>query len=142
MHKLLEYIDNTMQEYEDKVARGGELSSKDVECLKDLAKTKMAILTNKAMERESENYDGYSRDGEMRDGYSGRGRMYYDGGHSYAGRRGNVRRDSIGRYSSRGYSYADAKEDMISELKELAKKAPDEKTRQDLEHFANEMENK
>ena len=50
VHKLIEYIDDTMQEYEDKVARGGELSSKDVECLKDLAKTKMAILTNKAME--------------------------------------------------------------------------------------------
>ena len=43
MHELLNYIDETMQEYEDKVARGGELSSKDVECLKDLAKTKMAI---------------------------------------------------------------------------------------------------
>lgn len=142
MHKLLEYIDDTMQEYEEKVARGGDLSLKDVEYLKDLAKTKMAILTNEAMERESEDYDGYSRDGDMRDGHSYRGRMYYDGGHSYAGRRGNVKRDSMGRYSRRGYSYADAKEDMISELKELAKKAPDEKTRQELEHFANEMENK
>ena len=49
MHELLNYIDETMQEYEDKVARGGDLSSKDVECLKDLAKTKMAILTNEAM---------------------------------------------------------------------------------------------
>lgn len=47
-----------------------------------------------------------------------------------------------GRYSSRGYSYAEAKEDMIAELKELAKKAPDEKTKQELEHFANEMESK
>lgn len=143
MHKLLEYIDDTMQEYEDKVARGGDLSSKDVECLKDLAKTKMAILTNEAMENES--YDGYSRDGDMRDGYSGRNRMYYDGGYSGRvgrGRGANAKRDSMGRYSSRGYSYADAKEDMIAELKELAKKAPDEKTKQELEHFANEMESK
>lgn len=139
MHKLIEYIDDTMQEYEDKVARGGDLSSKDVECLKDLAKTKMAILTNEAMEESDYNY---SRDGDMHNGYSGRSRMYYDGGNSYAGRRGNVRRDSMGRYSRRGYSYADAKEDMIAELKELAKKAPDEKTKQELEHFANEMENK
>lgn len=139
MHKLIEYIDDTMQEYEDKVARGGDLSSKDVECLKDLAKTKMAILTNEAMEESDYNY---SRDGDMNNGYSGRNRMYYDGGNSYAGRRGNVRRDSMGRYSRRGYSYADAKEDMIAELKELAKKAPDEKTKQELEHFANEMENK
>ena len=139
MHELIRYIDDTMQEYEDKVARGGDLSSKDVECLKDLAKTKMAILTNEAMEESDYNY---SRDGDMHNGYSGRNRIYYDGGNSYAGRRGNVRRDSMGRYSRRGYSYADAKEDMIAELKELAKKAPDEKTKQELEHFANEMENK
>ena len=142
MHELIRYIDDTMQEYEDKVARGGDLSSKDVECLKDLAKTKMAILTNEAME---ESDYGYSRDGDMNGNYSSRGRMYYDGGYSgrYGrGRGSNAKRDSMGRYSSRGYSYADAKEDMISELKELAKKAPDEKTRQELEHFANEMENK
>ena len=142
MHELLNYIDETMQEYEDKVARGGDLSSKDVECLKDLAKTKMAILTNEAME---ESDYGYSRDGDMNGNYSSRGRMYYDGGYSgrYGrGRGSNAKRDSMGRYSSRSYSYADAKEDMISELKELAKKAPDEKTRQELEHFANEMENK
>lgn len=142
MHELIRYIDDTMQEYEDKVARGGELSSKDVECLKDLAKTKMAILTNEAME---ESDYGYSRDGDMGGNYSNRGRMYYDGGYSgrYGrGRGSNAKRDSMGRYSSRGYSYADAKEDMISELKELAKKAPDDKTKQEIEHFANEMESK
>lgn len=144
MHELLNYIDETMQEYEDKVARGGDLSSKDVECIKDLAKTKMAILTNEAM--ESENY-GYSREGDMNNGYSGRSRMYsndYMGRYSRdnRGRGSNAKRDSMGRYSSRGYSYADAKEDMILELKELAKKAPDEKTKQEIEHFANEMQNK
>lgn len=144
MHELLNYIDETMQEYEDKVARGGDLSSKDVECIKDLAKTKMAILTNEAM--ESENY-GYSREGDMNNGYSGRSRMYsndYMGRYSRdnRGRGSNAKRDSMGRYSSRGYSYAEAKEDMVAELKELAKKAPDEKTKQEIEHFANEMESK
>ena len=53
MHELLRYIDDNMKEYEDKVARGGELSRSDVECIKDLAKTKMAILTNEAMENET-----------------------------------------------------------------------------------------
>lgn len=144
MHELLNYIDETMQEYEDKVARGGDLSSKDVECIKDLAKTKMAILTNEAM--ESENY-GYSREGDMNNGYSGRSRMYsndYMGRYSRdnRGRGSNAKRDSMGRYSSRGYSYAEAKEDMVAELKELAKKAPDDKTKQEIEHFANEMESK
>ena len=142
MHELIRYIDDTMKEYEDKVARGGELSSKDVECLKDLAKTKMAILTNKAMEDSEGGYsERYSRDGEM-DGRTSHGRMYYGGGsypryHSYA------KRDSMGRYSrDGGYSYADAKMDMIAELKELARKAPDDKTKQEIEHFANEMESK
>lgn len=144
MHELIRYIDDTMQEYEDKVARGGDLSSKDVECIKDLAKTKMAILTNEAM--ESENY-GYSREGNMNNGYSGRSRMYsndYMGRYSRdnRGRGSDAKRDSMGRYSSRGYSYAEAKEDMVAELKELAKKAPDEKTKQEIEHFANEMESK
>lgn len=31
MHELLRYIDDNMKEYEDKVARGGELSRSDVE---------------------------------------------------------------------------------------------------------------
>lgn len=136
VHKLIEYIDDTMREYEDKVARGGDLSSKDVECLKDLAKTKMAILTNEAMEDSEGGYsERYSRDGEM-DGRASHGRMYYPRYYSYA------KRDGRGRYSRDGYSYADAKSDMIAELKELARKAPDDKTKQEIEHFANEMESK
>lgn len=142
MHKLIEYIDDTMREYEDKISRGGELSSKDVECLKDLAKTKMAILTNKAMEDENGGYsERYSRDDGM-DGRTSHGRMYYGGG-SYPRYYSYAKRDSIGRYSREGgYSYADAKMDMIAELKELARKAPDDKTKQEIEHFANEMESK
>lgn len=145
VHKLIEYIDDTMKEYEDKVARGGELSSKDVMCLKDLAKTKMAILTNEAMEDSEGGYSNryYSRD----DGMSyGSGRMYYNGGRYSRDGRGRgtyAKRDSMGRYSrDGGYSYADAKQDMIAELKELAAKAPDDKTKQEIEHFANEMESK
>lgn len=145
MHELIRYIDDTMQEYEDKVARGVQLSSKDVMCLKDLAKTKMAILTNEAMEDSEGGYSNryYSRD----DGMSyGSGRMYYNGGRYSRDGRGRgtyAKRDSMGRYSrDGGYSYADAKQDMIAELKELAAKAPDDKTKQEIEHFANEMESK
>ena len=139
MHKLLEYIDDTMQEYEDKVARGGELSSKDVECIKDLAKTKMAILTNEAMESEGGYSERYSREGDMNNGYSGRGRMYYDGGNSYAGRRRNVRRDSMRRNSrDGGYSYA--REDMVEDLRELMMDAPDEQTRQEFQRFISKVE--
>ena len=67
--------------------------------------------------------------------FMGEGRMY---GTSYArGRRGNVRRDNMGRYSrgdgygdvtrrySRGdgYSYGDGKEDMMAELEEMMENA-------------------
>ena len=142
MHKIIEYIDREMKEYEDKISRGVDLSSKDVECLKDLAKTKMAILTNKAMEDEDGEYsERYSRDDGM-DGRTSHGRMYYGGG-SYPRYYSYAKRDSMGRYSrDGGYSYADAKMDMIAELKELARKAPDDKTKQEIEHFANEMESK
>lgn len=128
MHKLIEYIDDTMQEYEDKVARGGDLSSKDVECLKDLAKTKMAILTNEAMEEDSR----YSHDSSRT--------HHYDGGISYARGRGrNARRDAMGRYSS-DYSYDNAKDDMMRELREIVQKAPDETTKRKVEKFIEEMQ--
>ena len=141
MHELLRYIDDNMKEYEDKVARGGELSRSDVECIKDLAKTKMAILTNEAMENEV--YDGYSRDGDMGGNYSNRGRMYYDGGYSgrYGrGRGSNAKRDSMGRYSRGGYSYDDAKDDMVKELRELMNDAPDEQTKKEFQRFISKME--
>lgn len=123
MHKLIDYIDREMREYESEVARGGELSAKDLECLKDLAKTKMAILTNEAMEednRYSYNYDSMNGMSRAR----GRGR--------------NARRDAMGRYSS-DYSYDDAKADMESELHELMRKAPDETTKRKFQKFIDEM---
>lgn len=130
MHAIIDYLDRELEEIEHSIERGEELSSKELECLKNLAKTKMAILTNEAMEDE-------------RYGYSNRGvDRSYGRGMSYARGRGRyAKRDSMGRYSSeRGYSYAEAKEDMVAELKELARKAPDDKTKQEIEHFANEME--
>ena len=131
VHKLIEYIDDTMQEYEDKVARGGDLSSKDVECLKDLAKTKIAILTNEAMEESGD----YSRENR-----GGRSNRSYDNNMSYARGRGRyAKRDSMGRYSN-DYSYDNAKEDMMSELTEIMKKAPDETTKRKFQKFMDEMQ--
>ena len=67
--------------------------------------------------------------------FMGEGRMY---GTSYApGRRGNVRRDNMGRYSRNdgysensrrysrndGYSYGDGKENMMAELEEMMENA-------------------
>ena len=138
VHKLIEYIDDTMQEYEDKVARGGDLSSKDVECLKDLAKTKMAILTNEAMEDSDGGYSNryYSRD----DGISyGSGRTYYNGGRYSRDGRGRgtyAKRDSMGRYSR-----DEANEEIINRLNEVMNDAPNEQTKQEIRKLINKMEN-
>ena len=74
MDKLCKYLDRELEEYENKVANGGKLSRTEIEDGKNIAKFKMALLTNEAMEK---------------DGYSNR---YYEP--SY-GRK----RDAMGRYS-------------------------------------------
>lgn len=79
MHKLCDYIDEELEELEEKVGKGGKLSRTEIEDGKNLAKFKMALLTNEAMEK-----DGYSND-------------YYNRS-SYA-----RKRDSMGRYSREGF---------------------------------------
>lgn len=65
------------------------------------------------------------------EGYSGRYSMY-EPTRSYA-----RKRDSMGRYSSRGYSYHD---DMMGDLRKMMDDAPDEKTRNELRRFIDKME--
>lgn len=142
MHGLCDFADKELKKIERKAEENGDLSEREIEYAKNLAKLKMALLTNKAMEAE-----GYSNTG-MSYGY--RGMPYYDNGMndnlsdgmSYArGRTGNVRRDSMGRYSrGEGYSYADAREDMMKELHEAMSKAPDEESRMKLKHFMKQLE--
>ena len=109
MHKLCDYIDDELMTLEDKVGKGGKLSTGELEYGKNLAKFKMALLTNEAMENE-----GYSRD-------------YREPVHY--GRK----RDAMGRYSR------DARDDMVHELKELMHSAPDEHTKRKLERFISEL---
>lgn len=54
MDKLCKYIDKELDELENKVGMGGKLSRADIEDGKNLAKFKMAILTNEAMENDGE----------------------------------------------------------------------------------------
>lgn len=131
MDKLCRYVDRELEEYENKVANGGKLSRTEIEDGKNLAKFKMALLTNEAMENEgySGDWDGIAYgSGRMRGGMSGaRGRM-------------NAKRDSRGRYSSEGgYSRAEVKEDFMEKVYELIDEAPDEHTRKKAERFANEI---
>lgn len=135
MDKLCKFIDRELEDLENKVAASGKLSSAEVNYGKDLAKFKMALLTNDRMEQ-----DGYSSD---YDGMTYEGVSYRGGRGGMSGARGrgsNARRDSRGRFSSEdGYSRADAREDFRMELEELVSKAPDDHTRRKIEKFLDEM---
>jgi hypothetical protein len=130
MDKLCKYIDKELDELENKVGMGGKLSRADIEDGKNLAKFKMALLTNEAMEN----------DGEYSNNYMQGGNSYgYNRGSSYRGRR----RDSMGRYSreyNRGeYSRAEAEDEFREHLEEAMQAAPDEHKRKKIERMLNEM---
>lgn len=132
MHGLCEFADKELKKLERKVEESGDLTEREIEYGKNLAKFKMALLTNEAMERDS--------DGRSYGGY--RNTPYHEDGMSYGhGRSGNIRRDSMGRYSrGEGYSYTDARDDMIEELHGIMAKAPDEETRQKFKRFMKQLE--
>ena len=136
MDKLCRYLDKELEEYENKVAMGGKLSRTEIEDGKNIAKFKMALLTNEAMEDEgySNEYDGGSYRGSNRGGSS------YRGMSNARGRGSRAKRDSMGRYSSEdGYSRAEAEEDFMHELHEAMAVAPDEHKRKAVERLINEM---
>lgn len=142
MDKLCKYIDKELEEMEEKVGMGGKLSRAEIEDGKNLAKFKMALLTNEAMEEDGEysgNYSGARGRGRnaRRDSmgrYSSDGRMPYYGGTSYDGR-------MDGRSGRRGYSREDAKADMVEQLHELKMSAPDDETRRMIDKWIRQAEN-
>lgn len=125
MDKICKYIDKELDELENKVAMGGKLSRADIEDGKNLAKFKMAILTNDRMEEDSDYSNEY---GGMNN------RMSYRGGMSNA----RARRDSMGRYS-REDGYSRAESDFRERLEDAIDSAPDEHKRKKLERILNEM---
>lgn len=96
---------------------------------------------------EEEEEGGYSEDGRSyRGGYD-----YDDGMSMERGRGRNAKRDSMGRYSrddgygyrggrSMNYSRADAKQEYMDELREMAMNAPDDQTRQNIQRMIQQME--
>ena len=140
MHKLCEYIDDELKTLEKKVGNGQQLSAAEVQYGDMLAHFKKSLLTNEAM---AEN--GYSNEyrGDMSHGgrMSRRGGISYDDDMSFArGRTGNVRRDSMGRYSNDGMSYDDAREDLMVQIREYMKSAPDDE-KQEARRFMNMLKN-
>lgn len=103
MHDLKDLLCAELEDYAEKGKKSGKMSMGDLESIHKLTDTVKNILKIDMLEKES----GYSEDGH----YMGEGRIYgtsYDRGTSYARGRGRyAKRDSMGRYSSRGMSYDD-----------------------------------
>ena len=110
MHDLKDLLCAELKDYAEKGKRSGELSKADVEVIDTVLNSVKNIYK---IDKYKEEMEGYSEDGH----YMGEGRIYgtsYEsgyserGGSSYARGRGRyAKRDSMGRYSSRGMSYDD-----------------------------------
>lgn len=141
MHKLIDYICDELEELERKADKEGKLSMAEIQYGDMLAHFKKNLLKGEEMYGDEEIYSmagrPYTMGGRsMRGGNSYR----YEGEGSYARGRGrNAKRDAMGRYSSRG-GYSMAGDEMIDELRELMKDAPDEHIRQEFQKFIDKVE--
>lgn len=131
LHDLCNTVMEEIESANKKIrSSGNKLSAGDVEYLDKLTHMLKSIKTTIAM-LESEEEDGYSGY------YMPYGRSYAErGGMSYA--RGQ-KRDSMGRYSRRGYSYKDGMDELLSEMRDMMGDLPDEK-RREVQRFVDKME--
>lgn len=147
MHELYEIKEKLMKELEQYGSE--EMSAGSLEVIDKLAHAIKNIC--KIIEAYEEE-EGYSEEGggggSYRYSYEGGGgnrRYSYEGGRggSYARGRGrgrNARRDSMGRYSSDGYSRAeDDMDSMIMELREMMGDLPQDKQKE-VQRFIQKIE--
>ena len=119
-HKL----ESMLEEELDKISASGKLGTSSLEVGDKVAHFLKSVKTIEAMD-EATDGESYSYDYPMDDGMMGN-RSYR--GNSYArGRGSNAKRDSIGRYASRGMNYSRGgysgnKEAMMEEIEELKSK--------------------
>lgn len=144
MHVYEELKEMLCKELEE-ITRKGELTAGSLETVDKLTHSIKSIETIMAM-NEYGDYSYENGNGGMMSnarGYNSRGGRSYAGndGMSYARGRGrNARRDSMGRYSN-GYSYDDAKADMIDQIRDIMQDAPDEQTKKEFQRFVSKLEN-
>ena len=132
MHEIYELKEQLMKELEE-YGKKGEMSTGSLEVVDKLAhtiKNLCKIIETAEDEGEYSMADRRSyRDGRMYDGNTMR---------SYARGRGrNAKRDSMGRYSSAGYSYGN--EDMVEQLESLMMDAP-EHIKSDIQRLITKVE--
>lgn len=140
MHGLCNYTDRELEKMERKVETTGDLSEREIEYAKNLAKLKMALLTNEAMENEIDySHDGrnyeYNRGGNLSNARGGRSYDGNMGGMSNArGRMGNVRRDDMGRYSR-----DEAEDDLMGKLHEYMNMVDEPEKKQEIKRFMKKL---
>lgn len=123
MHELYELKEMLCKELEE-YGKKGELTTGSLDVVDKLAHTvKNLTKIIEAYDEEGEYSGNY-----MYEGGQGRGGSYARGGNrgggSYARGRGrNARRDSMGRYSSEGYSRAS--EEVVDQLRDLMEDVPE-----------------
>lgn len=125
MNELYDLKEMLCKELED-YGRKGELTAGSLDVVDKLAHTIKNI--DKILEADDPQY---SQTGRMMGNSYGMGNM--GGYNSYA--RGR-RRDSMGRYSSEGYSRGG---DMMDRLTDLMNDAPDDRTRQEIQRLMDKM---
>lgn len=162
LHELCERLTEEISDYKKRIDKNdGKMSAGDLEAIDKLTHTLKSIKTTLAMEEYDDDYShdgrggyyaGYDGRSDHMDGVSRNPRMYRDGesheGRSYArrGRGANAKRDSMGRYSSDGrasrggYSYDEAKDEMMEKLHEVMEFAPDETTKREVKKLVEKME--
>ena len=123
MNELYKLKDMLMQELEEYGSKG-ELSAGTLDIVDKLTHT-VKNLCKIIEEAEDGEYSGTYPMGMYRGSYR-------DG----MSRRTNARRDSMGRYSGRGYSRAG----LADELRAMMQDAPDEHTRQEIARLADKLE--
>lgn len=133
LEEMCQTLGDKISEANEKLRNGnGDLTGGDLSYIDTLSHALKSIKTIMAMEES-----GYSRDMGYSGDYTGSySRRYYDG-NSYARGR-NARRDSMGRYSRRGYSRGE--DDVVDQLRDVMDSATDEKARQEIQKLINKME--
>lgn len=129
--KVYHDIEDMLERELGQIADKHELTSNNLEVMYNVVDIIKDIETIEAMREAGE--DGYSNYYPYY--------MYDDGMSNARGRRGNVRRDSMGRYSNEygGYSRDAGKDHMVSELDRMEREATTEEQRNMIRNWKNQL---
>jgi len=156
MHMLYDLKDMLCDELE-MITQRGDISTGSLDIIDKLTHSIKSIDTILAMEEAGYSYEDGGNSGNYSRGYSNRGYS------NARGRGSNAKRDSMGRYSSRygggasyessgrmsressgrgrrGYSYDDAKNELMEHLRDLDMNTQDEATKQMIQKFMRQAE--